>query len=49
MYAYINQPSAGIRHVMMDKEGIYVLGPGETLYFLVTCSAFVNYLRAKRV
>ena len=47
MYAYTNQPNTGIRHAMMDTTGSYSPGSEEALYFLVTCSAFVNYLHTK--
>ena len=32
---------------MMDSSGSYSPGPEEALFFLVTCSSFVNYLTAK--
>lgn len=47
LYAYTNQPNTGVRHAMMDNEGGYAPGPEEALFFLVTCSAFVNYLKSK--
>ena len=42
MYAYTNQPNIGIRHAMMDSTGSYSAGSEEALFFLVTCSAFVD-------
>lgn len=47
LYAYTNQPNTGVRHAMMDSSGSYSPGPEEALFFLVTCSSFVNYLTAK--
>ena len=47
LYAYTNQPNTGVRHAMMDKEGSYAPGPEEAIFFLVSCSAFVNYLASK--
>ena len=47
LYNYTNQPETGIRHALMDNDGDYVPSSEEALFMLVTCSAFVNYLRAK--
>lgn len=47
MYAYTNQPDTGIRHAMMDNVGTYAPGPEEALFFLITSSAFVNYINSK--
>lgn len=47
LYAYTNQPNTGIRHALMDNTGSYLPGPEEALFFLVSCSAFVNYLTSK--
>lgn len=47
LYAYTNQPTTGIRHALMDTTVTYVPGKAEALYMLVTCSAFINYLRTK--
>lgn len=47
-YAYTNQPDTGIRHSLMDTTSNYTPSSPESLYMLVTCSAFVNYLRNKR-
>ena len=49
LYAYTNQPNTGVRHAMMDKVGKYAPGAEEALFFLVTCSAFVNYLYSKNI
>lgn len=46
-YAYTNNPDSGIRHALMDNDGTYVPSKDEAYYMLVTCSAFVNYLRRK--
>ncbi|MBP5229216.1 MAG: hypothetical protein J6Z32_03620 [Bacteroidales bacterium] len=46
-YVYTNDSQSGIRHALMDKEGIYVPSKDEAYYMLVSCSAFVNYLRRK--
>ena len=47
LYAYTNQPTTGIRHALMGTTTSYVPGKAEALYMLVTCSAFINYLRTK--
>lgn len=47
LYAYTNQPTTGIRHALMDTSTPYIPGKAEALYMLVTCSAFINYLRSK--
>ena len=46
-YVYTNDGDSGIRHALMDEEGTYVPSKDEAYYMLVTCSAFVNYLRRK--
>lgn len=46
-YVYTNDPDSGIRHALMDEEGKYVPSKDEAYYMLVTCSAFINYLRRK--
>jgi hypothetical protein len=46
-YVYTNDPNSGIRHALMDDDGTYVPTKDEAYYMLVTCSAFVNYLRRK--
>ena len=46
-YVYTNDADSGIRHALMDSEGTYVPTKEEAYYMLVSCSAFVNYLRRK--
>lgn len=46
-YVYTNDPDSGIRHALMDDEGMYTPSKDEAYYMLVTCSAFINYLRRK--
>jgi hypothetical protein len=47
LYAYTNNPDTGIRHALMDDTGDYVPTAAEAYYMLVSCSAFINYLRMK--
>lgn len=47
LYAYTNQPDAGIRHALMDDSGAYAPEAEEALFMLVSCSAFINYLGSK--
>lgn len=46
-YVYTNDPNSGIRHALMDSDGTYVPSKDEAYYMLVSCSAFINYLRRK--
>ena len=46
-YAYANDSNSGIRHALMDNDVTYVPTKDEAYYMLVTCSAFVNYLKRK--
>ncbi len=46
-YVYTNDPSSGIRHALMDNDGTYVPSKDEAYYMIVSCSAFINYLRRK--
>lgn len=46
-YAYTNDPNSGIRHALMDNDGTYVPSKDEAYYMLVSCSAFINYLKRK--
>lgn len=46
-YVYTNDADSGIRHALMDSEGTYIPSKDEAYYMLVSCSAFVNYLRRK--
>lgn len=47
LYAYTNQPDAGIRHALMDDTGVYTPKAEEAIFMLVSCSAFINYLSKK--
>ena len=47
LYEYTNQKETGIRHALMDQDGTYVPSGDEALFMLVSCSAFINYLRKK--
>ena len=47
LYAYTNQPDAGIRHALMDDTGVYTPQAEEAIFMLVSCSAFINYLNKK--
>lgn len=47
LYAYTNQPDNGIRHALMDEDGIYVPGNEEACFMLVSCCSFINYLKKK--
>lgn len=47
MYTYTNQPETGIRHALMDTDGKYVPSKEEAYFMLISCSAFVNYIRQK--
>lgn len=45
LYAYTNQGETGIRHCLMEDDGTYHPTYNEAYFMLITCSAFVNYLR----
>lgn len=47
LYTYTNQPYTGIRHALMDVDSTYTPAAEEALFMLVSCSAFINYLRSK--
>lgn len=47
LYAYTNQPDTGIRHALMDDDGNYTPSSEEALFMIVSCSSFLNYLKAK--
>lgn len=47
LYGYTNDSQTGIRHALMDETGEYLPGADEALYMLITCSAFINYLKSK--
>ena len=44
-YAFTNNEGSGIRHALMDSDAD--IGYAEAKYMLVSCSAFVNYLKDK--
>lgn len=48
IYAYTNDKETGIRHALMDNDGSYIPSSAEAILMMVSCSAFVNYLYAKR-
>lgn len=48
LYCYTNDEDTGIRHSLMDATGIYTPGAEEALFMLISCSAFINYLRQKQ-
>lgn len=45
LYNFTNQPTSGIRHALME-DGTDA-GIDEGYFMLVSCSAFINYLRSK--
>lgn len=45
LYTYTNQPDTGIRHALMEDKAVPT--QADAIFMLVTCSAFVNYLRKK--
>ncbi len=47
LYGYTNSEDTGIRHALMDETGKYIPSEAEALFMLVSCSAFINYLRKK--
>lgn len=47
LYNYTNDEATGIRHALMEPDGEHVLSQDEAYFMLVTCSAFVNYIRMK--
>lgn len=49
LYIYTNDASTGIRHALMDDDNKYLPTKDEAVFMLVTCSAFVNYLRKKQI
>jgi hypothetical protein len=48
LYGYTNNKETGIRHALMDNDGSYIPSSDEAVFMLVSCSAFINYLYAKR-
>lgn len=49
LYGYTNSPDTGIRHPLMDVDVSYVPTADEAIYMLISCSAFINYLRKKSI
>ena len=47
LYTYTNQPNTGIRHSLMDDASNYTPTGAEAYFMLVSCSAFINYIRRK--
>ncbi len=48
LYGYTNNKETGIRHALMDNEGTYIPSTSEAIFMIVSCSAFINYLYAKK-
>jgi hypothetical protein len=48
LYGYTCNPDTGIRHALMVDEGAYVPSSAEAIFMMVSCSAFINYLNAKK-
>lgn len=48
LYGYTNNKETGIRHALMDNDGSYIPSSDEAVFMLVSCSAFINYLYAKK-
>ncbi len=48
LYGYTNNKETGIRHALMDNEGTYIPSSSEATFMIVSCSAFINYLLAKK-
>lgn len=48
-YRYTNAEDTGIRHALMDETGEYIPSEPEAQFMLVSCSAFINYLRKKNL
>jgi hypothetical protein len=46
LYRYSNDEKTGIRHGKKVNEDTFVPGAKESLFMLVTCSAFINYRRS---
>lgn len=49
LYAYTNQKDTGIRHALMVDDGTYTPTYAEAIFMVVSCSAFINYLNAKKL
>ena len=48
LYGYTNNKETGIRHALMDNDGSFIPSSDEAVFMLVSCSAFINYLYAKK-
>lgn len=48
LYGYTCNPDTGIRHALMVDDGTYVPSSAEAVFMMVSCSAFINYLNAKK-
>ena len=48
LYGYTNNKDTGIRHALMDNDGTYIPSSSEAIFMIVSCSAFINYLNAKK-
>jgi len=48
LYGYTCNADTGIRHALMDEDGTYVPSSAEAVFMIVSCSAFINYLNAKK-
>lgn len=47
LYGYTCSKDTGIRHALMDDSGTYTPQSAEAQFMLVSCSAFLNYLKMK--
>ncbi len=47
LYRYTNSEDTGIRHAELNGTGKYLPSEAEAMFMLVSCSAFINYLRKK--
>lgn len=47
LYVYTNDAKTGIRHALMDATATYTPSSAEAQFMLVSCSAFLNYLKMK--
>ena len=47
LYAYTNQPDTGIRQSLMETTSDYIPTGADSLYMMIVCSAFINYIKAR--
>ena len=47
LYNYTSDKRSGIRHELMDENGPYIPSFHEAKFMLITCSAFINYIKGK--